>query len=535
MSRIVPALVAGLTLFAAASARAADKPVGNWKLSIPGTNLTFLLGFEEKDGKLTGQSLGTSVPDFPKITVADVSAAPDVLRFTLKFQIQRQNQEWSFEGKLPPDKSGRIAGSFQPEPGRLILLHLDPTKMKTFDKYEAAREAIETATEPQRIVESVIELAKLAGEKKAKIEEVRGWADKAFKTAEAHGPRYQRWASVRLAEALAAQKDFAPLAVEYARKTERLIDEGDDRTTQIDTLESIIGVLAQAGKADDAKELQGRLAKLEEADLAEHAKKAPFKPDRYEGRRSKSDRAVLVELFTGTECPPCVAADVAFEALERTYKPAEVIVLQYHVHIPGPDPLTNPDTMARLQYYGKKIQGTPTFFVNGKPATEGGGAISQAKKKYSEYREVIDPLLEKVPDAKLQLSATKKGNEINIKATVEDIVRTGESLRLRLVLVEDHVRYQGGNGLRYHHAVVRAFPGGTRGIPVTKKGVEHTATVKIDQLRDKLNEYLDEYAKEQEFPRPDRPLGLRKLRVVAFVQDDDTNEVLQAVQVDVKD
>ncbi len=122
-----------------------------------------------------------------------------------------------------------------------------------------------------------------------------------------------------------------------------------------------------------------------------------------------------------------------------------------------------------------------------------------------------------------------------MKATVEDIVRTGESLHLRLVLVEDHVRYQAGNGVRYHHCVVRAFPGGTRGVAVTKKGVEQTATMKVDQLRDKLNEYLEEYSKDQEFPRPDRPLSLRKLRVVAFVQDDDTNEVLQAALVEVKE
>src|SRR5262249_20894275 len=148
------------------------------------------------------------------------------------------------------------------------------------------------------------------------------------------------------------------------------------------------------------------------------------------------------------------------------------ILLEYHVHIPQPDPLTNPDTMARLQYYGKNVKGTPTIFFNGKPVSTGGGGAGQAKAKYSEYRDVIDPLLEKVPDAKLQLSATKKGPEISIKATVDDVVRTGESIRLRLALVEDHVRYHGGNGLRYHHSVVRALPGGGRGVAVTKKGVE---------------------------------------------------------------
>ena len=51
---------------------------------------------------------------------------------------------------------------------------------------------------------------------------------------------------------------------------------------------------------------------------------------------------VLVELFTGAECPPCVAADLAFDALGKTYKPTDVVLLEYHLHIPGPDALTNP-------------------------------------------------------------------------------------------------------------------------------------------------------------------------------------------------
>jgi hypothetical protein len=36
-----------------------------------------------------------------------------------------------------------------------------------------------------------------------------------------------------------------------------------------------------------------------------------------------------------------------------------------------------------------------------------------------------------------------------------------------------------------------------------------------------------------EFPK-DRPMEMKKLKVVAFVQNDDDGEVLQAVQVEVK-
>ena len=58
---------------------------------------------------------------------------------------------------------------------------------------------------------------------------------------------------------------------------------------------------------------------------------------------------------------------------EKTYKPNDVIFLEYHLHIPGPDPLANKDTEEREKYYGKAIEGTPTMFVDGKagPPPEG--------------------------------------------------------------------------------------------------------------------------------------------------------------------
>ena len=37
-----------------------------------------------------------------------------------------------------------------------------------------------------------------------------------------------------------------------------------------------------------------------------------------------------------------------------------------------------------------------------------------------------------------------------------------------------------------------------------------------------------------EFPNKERPMELKNLKVIAFVQNDDDGEVLQAVQVDVK-
>ena len=90
----------------------------------------------------------------------------------------------------------------------------------------------------------------------------------------------------------------------------------------------------------------------------------------------EGNRVALVELFTGAQCPPCVAADLATGGLEHLYEPSELIVLRYHQHIPGPDPLTNNDNEARMYFY--EGRGTPTLRVSGREFEGGGGFLAQA-------------------------------------------------------------------------------------------------------------------------------------------------------------
>ena len=64
-----------------------------------------------------------------------------------------------------------------------------------------------------------------------------------------------------------------------------------------------------------------------------------------------------------------------------------------------------------------------------------------------------------------------------------------------------------------------------------KKNIDHSVSVDLNELRAGLNKYLDDFAKnEGPFPDAQRPMRLRNLRLVAFVQNDESNEVLQAVE-----
>jgi hypothetical protein len=101
------------------------------------------------------------------------------------------------------------------------------------------------------------------------------------------------------------------------------------------------------------------------------------------------------------------------------------------------------------------------------------------------------------------------------------------------VLIEEKVEYVGRNKLRSHHHVVRALPGGVKGMALSEKNTQHAASINLDEVRKDLVKYLDDYGSKKPFPDAKRPLDLKNLKVVAFVQDDATREILQGVQVDI--
>ena len=88
----------------------------------------------------------------------------------------------------------------------------------------------------------------------------------------------------------------------------------------------------------------------------------------------------------------------------------------------------------------------------------------------------------------------------------------------------------GRNGTLYHHRVVRAMPGGAKGFAVAKAEAEASATVDLSELRQELTKFLA----TTKLPDTQRPMRLHDLHVVAFVQNDATFEVLQAVDVPVE-
>ena len=308
--------------------------------------------------------------------------------------------------------------------GRLILTELHPTKLRKLDDpFEVARETLAQIEGGPLLFEAAAAVLSKAATKKLPAEEVGALIDRVNKASATYGPRWERETTLRLAEALAGQEGYGDIAVAQAKRAERLLTDSDDTATRMKVLEAVVKALTKAGKADDAKQYAGQIAKLEARDYADYAKTFPFKVDAFAGRKGKSDRAVLVEVFTGAECPPCAAVDLAFDGLMKAYKPADVVLLQYHIHVPGPDPLTSSDAMKRAEeYYSEQITGAPTVFIGGKSGPAGGGPAAAAEKKFTSLREQIDESLEKAPGVKLALTVAKgeKGG-FTAKATVADL------------------------------------------------------------------------------------------------------------------
>ena len=195
--------------------------------------------------------------------------------------------------------------------------------------------------------------------------------------------------------------------------------------------------------------------------------------------------------------------------------------------------MANADTEARQEYYGDEIRGTPTILFNGKSQAGGGGPAAAGKSKYSAYSKAIVTLLETATSSpKLRASAARKGDKVEISTEVSDLEKPGDKVRLRIALVEEQVRYVGSNQLRFHHHVVRAFPGGVNGVPLTAKAGKHTFSLDLAELRKSLNGYIDKsHLRAQSSAK--RPMDFKNLHIVAFVQDDDSKEVLQVAEAEV--
>ncbi len=554
---LAAAVLAGGVFAALRFAPAGGPLAGNWKVTVlrPGVEDTVcLLRVGGNEASPTAEVL-----DAPGLTGAEAEVVRfegGALRFGLKTDAASlQVAAYVPKGEAAPARllgSVRVRGSYEMlRLERTDLKELDPKKLRVqspgFLTLNRAMEAADLREKEDGVREvlrkygdqpvarfALLTLLQLRASAGAPADELKTTAERYLAASAPYGREIELQAVAQLARGLArlpAARGGA-LAADYARRADKLLTRDDPPALAVGVLKTLAQALQSAGKGDEAKEVAGRIDELEARLDAESTKNAvPFHPAAPAGRRA-GDRVVLAELFTGAQCPPCVAADVAFDAALQVYEPGRAVFLQYHEHIPGPDPLTCPAGEERLQFYN--VSGTPTFVIDGRTLDEPvGGPADRGEASYGLLHAALDRAAESPPWARLKLRAGREGDVIELTAEVSELTRPSERTRLRFVLAEDVVRYPAPNGQRLHHHVVRDFPGGAAGFPLPEKTARKSVKVDLGQVRKQLRDYLARAGRGQPFPEDEQPLELRHLKAVAFVQDDATKEVLQAAQADV--
>jgi hypothetical protein len=540
---------------------------GTWKLVVLafGDDEYAVIRIDRRDGKdralvLAAETSALGVAD--NLTVDSLATEGGVVRFTLKGSTGSSR----FEGRLAADgpAAGKIRGTFRYRnetfPARLerasdarLAYRRQGSLIRTFAaaarnpdplaKTESLRQGLQRYKGNPTNYLFYMEILATAAAAGLPPEEVGLLADEMFKEAEPHGVAWIQELRIRALKALTPAKPYADISLAIAQEAERSMDK-DARPEQ---QAAIVGMLARAaslvGRADLAREAEARSEKIERLlDEEYHKTVPPFRPEPYKGRKDpRADAVAVMELFTGVQCIPCVATDVAFDALLNAYQPSEFIGLQYHLHVPGFDALTNKDTEARRNYYAEEIGGTPAVMLNGHPLPPGGGLMHEAEDKFKEYRGLIDRQLDSAKGASINLKATRSGDKVKIsaEATVPASAKgkDGEEAkarpRLRLVLTERAVRYIGNNKLRIHHHVVRGFPGGVEGKELSAGETRLQLELSLADVRRGIEDYLSSILKAAPFLPPTPPIAMEDLSVVAFVQDDATRSILHAVSVPV--
>ena len=271
--------------------------------------------------------------------------------------------------------------------------------------------------------------------------------------------------------------------------------------------------------------------------IARVAGEPVFDPASREVPDGEVPQVPVVEMFTSSNCEPCVATDVALSAIHRAYGD-DVIIMREHIKNMGPDALASFATAAREEFYN--VEGTPMVFLNGldiNPKRERGfagmyGPITNAPAAYDFIESRLLPELARTTPIQIDASAEFDDQGrlvVEIEATGHPTDPVNPALRLAIALVEKELRIASPNGVLVHDNVLRQTPANPYGLPPRSDGrLFAEGPVPIDSIRTDLLGYL-ETDEVRLLPGPRRTvMEMDDLHMVVFVQNIETKQVLQA-------
>jgi hypothetical protein len=242
---------------------------------------------------------------------------------------------------------------------------------------------------------------------------------------------------------------------------------------------------------------------------------------------------VLIEMFTGASCPPCVAVDVALSIATNHFDHHVLNVIRYHQHIPEPDALATRESEQRYSYYVQKLKtgGTPMVIVNGSSLPPMGGTIIDAASRYVPVKKLIEGLFKQEPKCHITATAEVQNNEVLMSGSVDKLPSPATGWKVVVVLVESELIMLTPNGLTRHEMVARSLPFGRTGLELTAEETSFECKVDIVGLRNMTEAYLRKFEENIGGKFSHHPIDFKKLGAVVFLQNEQTREVASSLYV----
>src|SRR6516162_5718369 len=286
---VLPALAAGPTLN------------GNWKVTFFQPNgqqiSVWILQIETKDGERVAKVLSAIRDELRGAKVVKMDANDRTLRFTMRVDQGGDTVEVPVVMYLPEkDANPNVLRGTMTLSAQRLFAQLERTDLKELDNDSATddsagplmRKAMFTrdAKAQEKLFAEVIQanaenpfayfggiglLSALVKQGKG-VDDLRKTAEAALQVAAAHGPEMKQIATAEIASVLSSTAQSAPLAVEYARQAEKNLTDTDAAEVKLAILKTLANALRKSGKADEAKQFQPRIDKLEETLDAEYLK-----------------------------------------------------------------------------------------------------------------------------------------------------------------------------------------------------------------------------------------------------------------------
>ncbi len=234
------------------------------------------------------------------------------------------------------------------------------------------------------------------------------------------------------------------------------------------------------------------------------------------------DKKTLIERFTNSGCVPCRDLNVAWynATTHDLVNSGSISHIVYNVDWPyASDPmflLNKSDNNTRRGYYA--VNSVPWIDLNGTNFSTGSGsaafinAVSAGNAEYSPFSIVISPS---------KFSNDVINVHVAINRDANDVTVFGNNVKLQIGITEKSVSYSGPqpNGESVFYSITRKMLPDGRGTLLTIPAPGETTEIDLSYIP--TTQFLN-------------LVNMDSLRVVAFIQDDDTKEVFQSEMADVE-